>query len=64
MLCERLARPANHTRSRTSIPHAERRFAQRMGATTIEVDSGHAAMVSRPDDRRPHKTAAEAVAAE
>ena len=29
-------------------PDAERLFAQRMGATTIEVDSGHVAMVSQP----------------
>jgi pimeloyl-ACP methyl ester carboxylesterase len=29
-------------------PDAERLFAQRMGATTIEVDSGHVAMVSHP----------------
>jgi pimeloyl-ACP methyl ester carboxylesterase len=31
-------------------PDAERRFAQRMGATTIEVASGHVAMVSHPDE--------------
>jgi pimeloyl-ACP methyl ester carboxylesterase len=31
-------------------PDAERLFAQRMGATTIEVDSGHVAMVSHPDE--------------
>jgi pimeloyl-ACP methyl ester carboxylesterase len=30
-------------------PDAERLFAQRMGATTVEVDSGHVAMVSHPD---------------
>lgn len=29
-------------------PDAERLFAKRMGATTIEVDSGHVAMVSHP----------------
>ncbi len=29
-------------------PDAERGFAQRMGATTVEVDSGHVAMVSHP----------------
>jgi pimeloyl-ACP methyl ester carboxylesterase len=29
-------------------PDAERLFAQRMGATTIEVESGHVAMVSHP----------------
>jgi pimeloyl-ACP methyl ester carboxylesterase len=31
-------------------PAAERLFAGRMGATTIEVPSGHVAMVSHPDD--------------
>jgi pimeloyl-ACP methyl ester carboxylesterase len=31
-------------------PDAERLFAQRMGATTVEVDSGHVAMVSHPDE--------------
>ena len=31
-------------------PDAERRFAKRMGATTIEVSSNHLAMVSHPDD--------------
>ena len=31
-------------------PDAERLFAQRMGATTIEVASGHCAMVSHPED--------------
>ncbi|HEY1515720.1 MAG TPA: alpha/beta hydrolase [Solirubrobacteraceae bacterium] len=31
-------------------PDAERMFAQRMGATTIEVASGHLAMVSHPAD--------------
>jgi pimeloyl-ACP methyl ester carboxylesterase len=30
-------------------PGAERQFAARMGATTIEVPSGHLAMVSHPD---------------
>jgi pimeloyl-ACP methyl ester carboxylesterase len=30
-------------------PDAERQFAARMGATTVEVPSGHLAMVSRPD---------------
>ncbi len=29
-------------------PDAERRFAKRMGATTVEVDAGHLAMVSHP----------------
>jgi len=31
-------------------PDAERLFASRMGATTIEVPSSHVAMVSHPDD--------------
>jgi pimeloyl-ACP methyl ester carboxylesterase len=31
-------------------PDAERQFAQRMGATTVEVPSGHVAMVSHPDE--------------
>jgi pimeloyl-ACP methyl ester carboxylesterase len=31
-------------------PDAERLFAQRMGATTVEVDSGHLAMISHPDE--------------
>jgi pimeloyl-ACP methyl ester carboxylesterase len=31
-------------------PDAERQFAARMGATTIEVAASHVAMVSRPDD--------------
>ena len=30
-------------------PDAERMFAQRMGATTVEVASGHLAMISHPD---------------
>ena len=30
-------------------PDAERQFASRMGATTIEIASGHVAMVSHPD---------------
>jgi pimeloyl-ACP methyl ester carboxylesterase len=30
-------------------PDAERQFAARMGATTVEVDSGHLPMVSHPD---------------
>ncbi len=29
---------------------AERLFAQRMGATTVEVDSGHVAMISHPQE--------------
>jgi pimeloyl-ACP methyl ester carboxylesterase len=31
-------------------PDAERLFAQRMGATTVEVDSSHVAMISHPDE--------------
>jgi pimeloyl-ACP methyl ester carboxylesterase len=31
-------------------PDAERGFAKRMGATTVEVESSHVAMVSHPDD--------------
>ncbi len=31
-------------------PDAERQFAKRMGATTIEVESNHVAMVSHPDE--------------
>jgi pimeloyl-ACP methyl ester carboxylesterase len=30
-------------------PDAERFFARRMGATTVEIDSSHEAMVSHPD---------------
>jgi pimeloyl-ACP methyl ester carboxylesterase len=31
-------------------PDAERQFAQRMGATIIEVQTNHVAMVSHPDE--------------
>jgi len=31
-------------------PDAERQFAQRMGADTIEVASGHCAMISHPEE--------------
>jgi pimeloyl-ACP methyl ester carboxylesterase len=31
-------------------PDAERVFAQRMGATTVEVDSSHVVMISHPDE--------------
>jgi pimeloyl-ACP methyl ester carboxylesterase len=31
-------------------PDAERHFAQRMGATTVEVDSSHVVMISHPDE--------------
>ena len=45
-------------------PAAERQFAARMGATTIEVPSSHVAMVSHPDEvARLIETAAEAVPA-
>jgi pimeloyl-ACP methyl ester carboxylesterase len=44
-------------------PDAERQFASRMGATTVEVPTNHVAMVSHPDDVvQLIKTAAEAVA--
>ena len=43
-------------------PDAERQFAARMGATTVEVSTNHVAMVSHPDDVvRLIETAAEAV---
>lgn len=47
-------------------PDAERMFAQRMGATTVEVDSGHLAMVSHPDEvvRLIHDAAAQAAQAD
>jgi pimeloyl-ACP methyl ester carboxylesterase len=42
-------------------PDVERMFAARMGATTVEVPSGHLAMVSHPDDvAKLTETAAEA----
>ena len=43
-------------------PDAERQFAARMGATTVEVPTNHVAMVSHPEDvLQLIKTAAEAV---
>jgi len=46
-------------------PAAERQFAQRMGATTVEVATNHVAMVSHPDDVvQLIETAARAVQAE
>lgn len=43
-------------------PDAERRFANRMGATTVEVASNHVAIVSHPDEvARLIKNAAESV---
>jgi hypothetical protein len=52
-----------HRRRRQAIPpDAERQFAQRMGATTIEVTTNHVAMVSHPDDvGQIIETAADAV---
>jgi pimeloyl-ACP methyl ester carboxylesterase len=45
-------------------PDAERMFASRMGATTVEIPSGHVAMVSHPGDvARLIKTAADAASA-
>jgi hypothetical protein len=45
-------------------PDAQRVFAPRMGATTVEVSTNHVAMVSHPDEvLQLVKTAAEAVAA-
>jgi pimeloyl-ACP methyl ester carboxylesterase len=31
-------------------PDAERQFAKRMGATTVELDSSHVVMISHPDE--------------
>ena len=45
-------------------PDAERLFAQRMGATIVEIASGHVAMVSHPDEvAKLIETAARALAA-
>ena len=45
-------------------PDAQRQFAPRMGATTVEVSTNHVAMVSHPDEvLHLIKTAAEAVPA-
>jgi len=45
-------------------PDAERQFAARMGATTVEVSSNHVAMVSHPEDVvKLIETAAEALSA-
>ena len=45
-------------------PDAQRQFAARMGATTIEVPTNHVAMVSHPDEvLKLVKTAVEAVSA-
>ena len=46
----------------TIPPDAERLFAKRMGATTVEIASNHVAMVSHPDDvLKLIETAAQAV---
>ena len=43
-------------------PDAERQFAKRMNATTVEVQSGHLAMITHPDDvANLIKTAADTV---
>jgi pimeloyl-ACP methyl ester carboxylesterase len=48
----------------TIPPDAERLFAKRMGATTVEISSNHVAMVSHPDDAlRLIETAAQTVLA-
>jgi pimeloyl-ACP methyl ester carboxylesterase len=45
-------------------PAAERQFASRMGATTVEIPSSHVAMVSHPDEvARLIESAAQAVPA-
>ena len=45
-------------------PDAERQFAARMGATTVEIPSSHVAMVSHPGEvAQLIQTAAEAVPA-
>jgi len=43
-------------------PDAERQFAQRMGADTIEVASGHCAMVSHPEETHERIVSAARVA--
>jgi pimeloyl-ACP methyl ester carboxylesterase len=51
------------TRDEAIPPDAERQFAARMGATTIEVEASHVAMVSHPDEAAGLiRTAAESVA--
>jgi hypothetical protein len=45
-------------------PDAQRQFAPRMGATTVEVSTNHVAMVSHPDEvLQLIRTAVEAVPA-
>jgi pimeloyl-ACP methyl ester carboxylesterase len=51
------------TQDQAIPPDAERLFASRMGATTVEVPSSHVAMVSHPDEvTQLIKTAAETCA--
>ena len=53
------------TQDQAIPPDAERQFAARMGATTVEVPSGHLAMVSHPDEvTQLIKQAAEAYASQ
>jgi hypothetical protein len=40
----------DHHRRPAIPPEAQHLFANRMGATTMEVPSSHAAMVSHPDE--------------
>ena len=55
---------ADGSGARRIPPDAQRQFAARMGATTVEVSTNHVAMVSHPDEvLQLIKTAAEAVAA-
>jgi len=50
------------TQDQAIPPDAERLFASRMGATMIEVEAGHVAMVSHPDEvAQLIRTAAEGV---
>jgi pimeloyl-ACP methyl ester carboxylesterase len=50
------------TQDRAIPPDAERLFANRMGATTVEEPSSHVAMVSHPDEvAQLIRTAAEGV---
>ena len=41
---------APDTQDQAVLPDAERLFASRMGATTVEVPAGHFAMISRPGE--------------
>jgi len=42
-------------------PQAQRQFAARMGATSVEVPSGHLVMVTHPDNVAQLMSAAQAV---